>query len=92
MLFTLTLSIFHYMKAKEYFNSPCGIVFSVFSAVLGLSLMDSRSSVSAYVDVFNTTDMLSSTEASYAYPGQAILMNLSFCPAVYCANKTFEFL
>lgn len=42
MLFMLTLSILHYMKTKEYFDSPCGFVFSVFNALLGLTLMDSR--------------------------------------------------
>lgn len=64
MLFMLTLSILPYMKAKEYFDSPCGLVFHVFSAVFGLTLMDSRSSVSAYIDVFSTTDLLSSTGAT----------------------------
>lgn len=87
MLFVLTLSILHCMKAKECFDNPC--VFPGFNAVFGLTVMDSRASVSVYIDGFSTTDLLSSTEASYAYPGQAILMNLSSRPAVYCANKTF---
>ena len=91
MLFMLALSILHYMEAKEYFDSPCGLVFPAFIAVSGLTLVDGRSSVSAYIACFSTADLLSSTEASSAYPGQGVLMNLCSDP-VYCANKTLGFL
>lgn len=88
MLFMRTLSILHYMIPNEYFDSPCGLVFPGFNAGFGLTVMGNRSSVSACIDAFSTTDDLSSTETSYAYPGQAVLMSLSSCPAFFCANKT----